>query len=247
VWVNLFTGGDVMATTKIDNAENALLLSQTLFCQLGCHKIYNADSRDRNLIEQLMFNNGVDVIVFDPPYEINGIFEHIPEPHKGMALVLFYDYKYFAVANYNAMLKGWKPQFELIWDCCGSVIEDNRPLNSHKACAVYGEFVFDNKTAIVENATRTQRDAEGRLRSIEKFRQSEILKKYGHKHAKPHEWLKAIFSGIGGNVYLDMFAGSGSTLLVGLETGIKTILIEKEREQCQCIVENYNRKLTGEI
>lgn len=215
--------------------------------KLGCHLLFNGDSSNKAAVAQLIKDNRVDVVVFDPPYEINGIFEHVPEPHNGMALVLFYDYKYFAVANHNAMLKGWKPKFELIWDCCGSVIEDSRPLNSHKACAVYGDFVFDNKVAIVENATRTQRDAEGRLRSIEKFRQSEVLKKYGYKHAKPHEWLKAIFAGIGKSVYLDMFAGSGSTLLVGMEMGIKTILIEKNLEQCQRIVDNYNRKLTGEL
>lgn len=218
-----------------------------LIKELGCHQLFNGDSTDKAAVAQLIKANDIEVVVFDPPYEIKGIFSHIPAPIKSGALVLFYDYKYFAVANHNAMLKGWNPQFELIWDCCGSVIEDNRPLNSHKACAVYGDFVFDNKAAIVENATRTQRDAEGRLRSIEKFRQSEVLKKYGHKHAKPHEWLKAIFAGIGKNVYLDMFAGSGSTLLVGMEMGIKTILIEKDSRQCHCIVERYNRKLTGEI
>jgi DNA methylase len=208
------------------------------------HKVYNADSTNREFISDLIMNEKINAIVFDPPYEIKDIYTHIPNPSPGMALILFYDYKHFGAAIYNAISKGWLPKFELIWDCCGSVIEDGRPLNSHKSCAVFGDFEFKNKLSLIKNSVRSKKCNSERLKSIEKFKQSEILHQYGHKHAKPHDWLRAIFSGVRGNAYLDMFAGSGSTLLVCMEMGIRTVLIEKEIKLCEKIVSSFSNKLT---
>ena len=197
----------------------------------GCHNILNTDSTSD--LSKIVNLDNIDVIIFDPPYDLKHIYSHIPDPKKGQALVLFYDYKYFAEANYYAFEKGWKPKFELIWDCQGSVISDGMPLNSHKACAIFGDFEFKNKLAIVDSRNN------GRLKSIEKFNQSTVNKKYGHRHAKPHEWLKAIFMGIGGKNYLDMFAGSGSTLFVGMEIGLKCTLIEIDKDNCDEIKSKF--------
>lgn len=201
----------------------------------GCHNIFNADSTTN--LSKIVDLDNIDAIVFDPPYDLKNIYSHIPTPKEGQALILFYDYKYFAEANYHAFKKGWNPKFELIWDCQGSVISDGMPLNSHKSCAVFGDFDFKNKLAIVDSREN------GRLKSIEKFNQSTVNKKYGHKHAKPHEWLKAIFLGIEGKRYLDMFAGSGSTLFVGMDIGLKCTMIEIDKNNCDEIKSKFLEKM----
>lgn len=194
-----------------------------------------------------------DVIIIDPPYEKQELYDLIPE-YKNGKLVVFWDFKRFAVSSNAAIKKNWTPQYEFIWDNMTSWYTPNRPLARHKACGVFCEdplFNFDK--AIIKDGKKREAKTVKNTRGKSEYKPldgaSHLSTVYqqnkaqmntgGHSHGKPVVWLEAIFNGIGGEVYLDYFGGSGSTMAVCEKLNKKSITFEIDPKSCDKIVARY--------
>jgi DNA modification methylase len=195
---------------------------------LGNHRLMCGDATSIDDVKLLLAENEWDRLVFDPPYEIEELYSTAMLPQKqGAKLISFWDFKRFAIASKTAMEFGWTPLYELIWDNVTSWYTPNRPLARHKACGIFGDdpkwnfdnaIIKDGKKRESKTVTNSRGDCEYKplngavhLRTVESF--PTTAERGGHAHSKPIKWIEAIFRGVGGNSYLDLFGGSGSTLI----------------------------------
>lgn len=208
---------------------------------MGNHRIACGDCTDQCTVEKVLNGEEWDRLIFDPPYEIEELYfsAMLPQKPESKALV-FWDFKRFGIAAKSAMEFGWTPLYELIWDNVTSWFTPNRPLARHKACGVFGDnptwifdaaIIRDGKKREAKKVTNTRGDCnyvplDGavHLRTVESF--PTTSENGGHAHSKPMAWIEAIFRGMGGTNYLDLFAGSGSTIIACEITGSKAYAIE---------------------
>ena len=65
-----------------------------------------------------------------------------------------------------------------------------------------------------------------------------------HSHAKPVKWLNALMRGAGESVVLDMFGGSGATIIAA-PRGVSVYAIEIDPRTCDRLIDRWQRS-TGE-
>jgi len=221
--------------------------------ELGDHRLLCGDSTKSENIEKLMNGEEWDVCIFDPPYELEELYNEIPTFKSEKKLVVFWDFKRFALAPSSAINKGWTGLYEFIWDNVTSWYTPNRPLARHKSCGIFGEDPFFNfdKAIIKDGKKRTAKivhntrgssdykplDGAKHISTVEQFLNTKI--EGNHKHAKPIGWIEAIYRGVGGISYLDLFGGSGSTLIVCEKMGIKSFTMELDPLNCDIIIDRY--------
>jgi DNA modification methylase len=208
---------------------------------LGKHRIACGDCTDPLAVGNALNGAEWDRLIFDPPYEIEDLYSTAMMPVKtGAKLLTFWDFKRFATASKSAIDFGWSPLYELIWDNVTSWYTPNRPLARHKACGVFGDdplwkfdeaIIRDGKKRDAKKVSNTRGDCnyvplDGavHLRTVEAF--PTTSENGGHTHSKPMAWIEAIFRGMGGSVYLDLFGGSGSTIIGCEITGATACAIE---------------------
>jgi len=224
--------------------------------QLGPHRLMCGDSTSVDSVDTLMSGDVADVIVFDPPYEIETLYADAmmpPLPHQ--KLLIFWDIKRFATAPASALSAGWTPCYELIWDNVTSWYTPNRPLARHKSCGVFGaDPSWDFDAAIIHDGkkreSRTVHNTRGtsdyvpldgavHLRTVESF--PTTAESSEHAHSKPMAWIVAMFNGVGGAIYLDLFGGSGTTLIACAQTGRSARVIELDPRYCDVIRRRWTR------
>jgi len=227
--------------------------------ELGPHRLMCGDSTSVDAVDTLMIGDVADVIVFDPPYEIETLYADAmmpPLPHQ--KLLVFWDFKRFATAPASALSAGWTPCYELIWDNVTSWYTPNRPLARHKSCGVFGadpSWDFDN--AIIydgkKRETKTVYNTRGpsdyvplngavHLRTVESF--PTTAESSEHSHSKPMAWIVAMFNGVGGKIYLDLFGGSGTTLIACAKTGRVARVMELDPKYCDVIRRRWTKWAT---
>lgn len=212
------------------------------------------DSTSQTDIDKLTGGVDVDVFVFDPPYEVERLYrEAMPIQQDGKKLVVMWDFKRFALASHMAIQSGWEPQYEFIWDNVQSWYTPNRPLQRHKALGVFADDpFFDTSLAIIHDGkkreAKTVTNTRGEsnyvplngakhIATVEAFPNTQ--QNDSHGHGKPLKWIAAIFAGIGGSVYFDMFGGSGATL-IACESLSKTCLtMELDPKYCDVIIRRW--------
>jgi len=222
---------------------------------LGRHRLMCGDSTSVDAVERLLIGRDYDVCVFDPPYEIENLyFDAMPPPMPGQKLVLFWDFKRFAIAPHAAISSGWEPCYEFIWDCVQSWYTQNRPLQRHKACGIFGDNpTFNTDAAIIHDGKdrggpRVVSNTRGKseykplngakhIATVEAF--ANTAQTNEHAHGKPIKWIEAIFNGIGGDVYIDFFGGSGTTLIACEKTDRECYVMELDPKYCDVIIKRW--------
>lgn len=228
---------------------------------LGHHRVMCGDSTSIDAVDMLMQAGDWDVCVFDPPYDIESLYaDAMPISQPDKKLLVFWDFKRFAIAPHSAMAAGWNPLYEFIWDCVQSWYTPNRPLAKHKAVGLFGDDpAFDTNASVIQDGKdRGQRRNVGNTRgqyeyapldgakhiaTVEAF--PNTMQSDTHGHGKPVAWIEAIFNGIGGNVYLDLFGGSGSTLIACQKTHRQSRLMELDPRHCDVIIKRW-QDFTGQ-
>lgn len=221
---------------------------------MGKHRIACGDCTDQGTVDKALNGQEWDRLIFDPPYEIEDLYfsAMLPQKPESKALV-FWDFKRFGIAAKSAMEFGWAPLYEFIWDNVTSWFTPNRPLARHKACGVFGDdptwifdaaIIRDGKKREAKKVTNTRGDCDYvpldgavHLRTVEAF--PTTSENGGHAHSKPMAWIEAIFRGMGGDSYLDMFAGSGSTIIGCEITGSRAHAIELNPAYVDVAVERW--------
>ena len=215
----------------------------------------SGDSTSIDAVEKLMGGRKWDVCVFDPPYELVELYSTaMPTAETGKKLVVMWDFKRFAVAPAAALNAGWESQYEFIWDCVQSWYTPNRPLQRHKAIGVFGDDPkFNTETSTIKDGkdrgkkrtvtnTRgsseyTPLDGAKHIATVEAF--PNTAQNDSHGHGKPVSWITAIFAGIGGDVYIDLFGGSGATLIACVNNGSTCMTMELDPKYCDVIIKRY--------
>lgn len=198
--------------------------------QVKNHIVCCGDSTNKDVVEMALYGLTWDVCIFDPPYEKTELYLHIPD-ESDRKLLLFWDFKRFAIAPHNAILKGWVPQYEMIWDCCQQWKVENVPYLRHKTCGF-----FHNKPLFDAKEGKIERDGkESFLTTVERFPITQTSKKNG-QYSKPFQWIKAILSGVKGTVFLDMFGGNGTIAKVCETISKASVTIEIDASKCEKIV-----------
>jgi len=72
------------------------------------------------------------------------------------------------------------------------------------------------------------------------------MQKDEHGHGKPMAWIEAIFNGVGGSIYLDLFGGSGSTLIACEKTNRQCRMMELDPKYVDVIIKRWQQYTGGE-
>ena len=223
---------------------------------LGRHRVMCGDATDTGAVDLLLAGQAWDVCVFDPPYEIEDLYDQIPAPQEGSRLVVMWDFKRFAKAATSAVAAGWQPQYEFIWDCVQSWYTPNRPLARHKAAGVFGDNPhFDTETALIADgkdrgSTRTVANTRGNyiytpldgakhIATVEAF--ANTAQSSEHAHGKPVAWVQAILAGLRAKSVLDLFGGGGGSIIACERIGIKAFSMELDPVQCDVICRRWEQ------
>jgi hypothetical protein len=226
---------------------------------LGKHRVMCGDATDDGSVALLLHGDQWDLCMFDPPYEIEDLYDHMPAPQQGRRLVVMWDFKRFARAPAAAVAAGWQPQYEFIWDCVQSWYTPNRPLARHKAAGVFGDNPhFDTDAALITDGKdrgtiRTVANTRGsytytplagakHIATVEAF--ANTAQSSEHAHGKPVAWVQAILAGLRATTVLDLFGGGGSTIVACERIGSRSLTMELDPRQCDVIVKRW-QQLTG--
>jgi len=222
---------------------------------LGRHRLMCGDSTSIDAVDRLMDGQEWDVCVIDPPYDIESLYAcSIPAASMGKKLAVMWDYKRFAIAPHCAVMAGWVPLYEFIWDCVQSWYTPNRPLARHKAVGIFGDDPkFNTESSVIKdgkdrgknrvvkntrgNSNYEPLDGAKHIATVEAF--PNTMQKDEHGHGKPVAWLEAIFNGIGGVYYLDLFGGSGTTIIICEKTGKNSSTMELDPKYCDVIIKRW--------
>lgn len=218
--------------------------------QLGDHRLICGDSSNPDDIDRLLDGAEPGLLVYDPPYEIECAWTWaLP---IGKALV-FADFKHVLDAMRVAMRYEYVYQF--VWDCCTSWYTPNRPLARHKTvffCAHDPRWEFDaaiyqddkKRTAKTVSNTRGSMDytplADGFVHLQTVYQEPNTKQDSAHAHAKPVKWLNALMRGAGEKVILDLFGGSGATIIAAPK-GSSVYAVEIEPRTCDRLIDRWQR------
>ena len=224
---------------------------------LGNHRLMCGDSTSIDAVHALTNGCRWDVCLIDPPYELESLYgKSIPDAQPGKKLIVMWDFKRFGIAPCAAISAGWQPQYEFIWDCVQSWYTPNRPLQRHKAAGVFGDDpFFDTEKSIIKDGKdrgkkRTVSNTRGtsdyqpldgakHIATVEAF--PNTMQKDEHGHGKPMAWIEAIFNGVGGLVYLDLFGGSGATLIACEKSRRQCLMMELDPKYCDVIITRWQQ------
>lgn len=221
---------------------------------LGEHRVMCGDSGSIDDIDRLLGGAEPDLLIYDPPYEIDDAWSFaIPCPRA----IVFTDYKHLPDAMRVA--EPYETVYQFIWDGVTSWYTPNRPLARHKSalvCSSAPDWNFDAATyrdgkqrsaKQVSNSRGTcdympLPDGQVHLQTVYQAPNTQV--EGGRAHAKPVEWIRALISGAGGEVILDLFGGSGSTILAAPPAAAAYVM-EISPASVDVIVDRWERATGG--
>lgn len=207
---------------------------------LGNHRLMCGDSTSIDAVERLMDGNAVDLVFTDPPYNVafNGRSgRHDVIKNDDLPKAEFENF----ISEVCNVIRSVDPKAYYIW--CNwnfySVLQGHLP---YKACIVWAKNVFG-----MGNGYRHQHEFclfNGKIDEVVKNESDlwEIKKdtNYVHPTQKPVALSVRAF---GNHVkllnVLDLFGGSGSTLIGAEQTGRKAFLMELDPKYCDVIIKRW--------
>lgn len=218
--------------------------------QLGRHRLMCGDSADIDSVQKLLNGNQPAMLFTDPPYGVDyqsrvdeGIRKNwggIKNDNlKGEVLHQFlkdtvgiYGQTKYVCCNWQSVVDFWlalgKPNSMIIWDK-GSIGLGAGYRNQHEIILFYGKLDHNSET----NVWTIKRDG-----SID----------YGHPTQKPvaipARGIKN--SSNSGDIILDVFGGSGSTLIACEQTNRTCYMMELDPKYCDVIRKRYWKFINGD-
>jgi len=215
---------------------------------LGDHVLMCGDASNEKDKQKLIENNNIDLLYWDPPYEIPDLWECFPEAQRSL---VFSDSRHIKDAMKLAL--NYEYIYEFVWDTVISWYLDNRPLCRHRSAFLCQNEPGYNYDALVieDGKQRKQTDRtsnlgeytytpleDGKVRLTTVYQKSKA--QLSAEHGKPIEWIAPIIAGSGASNVVDLYGGSGSTLQACEQIGIPCKIMELDPLKCQGIVDRYN-------
>ena len=198
--------------------------------KLGEHRLMCGDSTSEDDVGKLMNGEKADMVFTDPPYEIE------------------FDYKYIDNHIDNAHVFIFNNDRELI----NQLKKSNYKFKSffvfyHSGCAIPqegGHEIFLAHVLIsheVKGKPTTRYNKGLGLRTVLK---GEYRRSVLHKHEKPQDLLCNILKGYSNesNITLDLFGGSGSTLIACEQTNRKCYMMELDEKYVDVIIKRWEER-----
>lgn len=256
--------------------------------QLGDHRLICGDSTKQNDVDALLNENKADLLLTDPPYNMNYtgagggkanaiMNDNMPEPEFELFLTRFFDCAYHAMREgatayvfYKEMghgtfmramkFGGLTFKQEIIWK------KDQLVLGGSKYQGIYEPFLMGCKGDSIKvwNGGRKQVNV---LEGIDLMSEDDLRKAYKellasietdvveeertkkndkHPTMKPVKLLARLIrnSSNVGDIVLDLFGGSGSTMMACEQIGRKCYMNELDPHYCDVIIERWEQ-MTG--
>jgi len=226
--------------------------------QLGNHRLMCGDATNKQDVETLMNGQKADMVFTDPPYRLlsptfghsgqekyesvdsDKVFNYdqwIPNVDfatKDDANILIFEYWHNVVPLWKEMEKHFRITNMIIWHALNRWNHANRKFINRYDIVLYGakgKYYFD------------QKGFHNRLDDILGAPVNTNIKTSQNvvRGTKPLEFLKPYISILSHNshVILDLFGGSGSTLIACQQTGRTCYMMEIEPRYCQVIINRW--------
>ena len=212
---------------------------------LGNHRLMCGDSTSIDAVEKLMDGNSVDLLFTDPPYNVgfngrSGKHDVIKNDNLSDA-----DFETFIHEVCNT-IKVINPKVYYIW-CNWKFYGILQGKLDYKTCIVWAKNVFG-----MGNGYRHQHEFclfNGKIDEIIKNESDLWEVKKDHNYVHPTQKPVALSVRAFGNHIkllnvLDLFGGSGSTLIGAEQTGRKAFIMELDPKYCDVIVKRWE-EFTG--
>lgn len=232
--------------------------------QLGNHRLMCGDSTIKEDVEKLMNGEKADMVFFDPPYDLENIYEKIPLIENCNYLIMT-QRKFI----FSALKSCEKNKFDFCFDYVlyrksPWLLSDDMPLVTHKNLFWYknGNTFFDikgklrpwgdgeykgniEKTSCKNGEKYIQKQDPNGKRYCSVF-EYEMKEEKTHPHQKPIEFMEYVILSHSRNLALDLFLGSGSTLIACEKTGRKCYGMELDEHYCSVIIKRW-QDFTGKV
>jgi DNA modification methylase len=207
---------------------------------LGDHRLMCGDSTSIDAVDRLMNGYKVDIVFTDPPYNVqfNGRSgKHEIIKNDNLPDDQFRDF----IADICGVINSVDPRAYYIW-CNWNFYSVLQGSLSYKACIVWAKNVFG-----LGNGYRHQHEFclfNGKIDEVVKNESDlwSIKKDYGYIH--PTQKPVALSVRAFGNHIklinvLDLFGGSGSTMIGAEQTGRKCFMMELDPKYCDVIIKRW--------
>ena len=207
---------------------------------LGNHRLMCGDSTSIDSVEKLMDGNSVDLLFTDPPYNVafngrSGKHDVIKNDNLSES-----DFEAFIGEVCNT-IKAIDPKVYYIW-CNWKFYGILQGKLDYKTCIVWAKNVFG-----MGNGYRHQHEFclfNGKIDKIIKNESDLWEVKKDHNYVHPTQKPVALSVRAFGNHIkllnvLDLFGGSGSTLIGAEQTGRKAFVMELDPKYCDVIVKRW--------
>lgn len=227
--------------------------------ELGRHRLLCGDSFDAAMLDLLLGERRVDMICMDPPFAIYGSSTGIGADIADDKMVLPFfralgavaiartkvwahiythcDWRSWSAIWVSYREVGLSPKNMIVWDKQSSGL-GSQYANTHELVAFHAHL--PKETAMTSTMKRGQRQVyQPNMFRTPRVRGDERL----HNAAKPVDmeaWLIRNSSEEGETV-LDLFGGSGTTLIAAEKENRICYMVEKEPKNCKIIVDRYRR------
>jgi DNA modification methylase len=207
---------------------------------LGNHRLMCGDSTSIDAVDKLMDGNKVDLVFTDPPYNVafNGRSgKHDVIKNDNLSDEAFADF----IEGTVATIKAVDPKAYYIW-CNWNFYGILQGKLEYKSCIVWAKNVFGMGQGYrhqhefclfhgkIDEAIKNESD----LWSVKKDHG------YVHPTQKPVELsVRAFGNHIRLTNVLDLFGGSGSTLIGAEQTGRKCFMMELDPKYCDVIIQRW--------
>ena len=213
--------------------------------QLGNHRLMCGDSTSIDAVDKLMDGNAVDLIFTDPPYNVSfngrsGKHDVIKNDNLSES-----DFAIF-IEEVCSTIKAINPKAYYIW-CNWNFYGILQGKLDYKTCIVWAKNVFG-----MGNGYRHQHEFclfNGKIDEVIKNESDLWEVKKDHNYVHPTQKPVALSVRAFGNHIkllnvLDLFGGSGSTLIGAEQTGRKAFVMELDPKYCDVIVKRWE-EFTG--
>ena len=219
--------------------------------QLGRHRLMCGDATSYEDIEALLDGQKVDLVLTDPPYGINivnrktgqvGSKSKIYSPVLGDNNGNMFREHYRLlrrVCNYY-IIWGGQNFTDILPPSCGWLFWD-KCKNTDKLSFGDGELAWTNISTRIRKYTFR---LNGNVSDGDKLLNARV-----HPTQKPVELHMSILNDFSqpGDVILDCFGGSGTTLIAAELTGRTCLMMELSPDYCDVIINRYNTLTNGRI
>jgi DNA modification methylase len=208
--------------------------------QLGNHRLMCGDSTSIDAVEKLMNGNAVDLIFTDPPYNV-GFNGRSGKHDVIMNDKLSEDEFSTFIAEVCNTIKAINPKAYYIW-CNWNFYGILQGKLDYKTCIVWAKNVFG-----MGNGYRHQHEFclfNGKIDEVVKNESDLWEVKKDHNYVHPTQKPVALSVRAFGNHIkllnvLDLFGGSGSTLIGAEQTGRKSFTMELDPKYCDVIIKRW--------